>query len=501
MESWAIAFVIIFAYLVFMLIIGAWSYLKSKKIAPESTEEYFLMGKNIGPFLLFWTTLATMQSTFAFLGATGKFYVEGVGFLVLALSQGVLMATLTYTIGHRLWALGKERNYLTPADFIDDRYRGKDLRMLVGFVQAFFTLFYLAMQFVGSSQAITGITQGHVSYLTALVLIVIVTGVYTALGGMRAVVWTDFVQGVLLLVMSIASVLVIVSKLGGVEVIFTKMLQTNPDYFRIPGPANKYTDINWMMQFLVLPFGLWLGPQIMVRMLAAKDKKSIYASAAAIPISQLWLFGIAAPLLAMAGYITYGSGVKAPDQIVPMLLADYLPIVVGAVLLSGAIAAGMSTVDSMILVISQIIEKDFVAQFRKVDHKTALKLGRLTTFLIVVISFLIAYRPPKLLVNVIIGVTYTAMAQLAPAFILGFYWKRANREGILTGLGAGLVILLITKILNVNPMGIPGFLWAFTINWLLAIVVSLVTNPTPKDVLEQTIERAHQLVYGEKTTP
>ena len=118
-----------------------------------------------------------------------------------------------------------------------------------------------------------------------------------------------------------------------------------------------------------------------------------------------------------------------------------------------------------------------------------------------VISFLIAYRPPKLLVNVIIGVTYTAMAQLAPAFILGFYWKRANREGILTGLGAGLVILLITKILNVNPMGIPGFLWAFTINWLLAIVVSLVTNPTPKDVLEQTIERAHQLVYGEKTTP
>jgi len=457
--------------------------------------------KNIGPFLLFWTTLATMQSTFAFLGATGKFYVEGVGFLVLALSQGVLMATLTYTVGHRLWALGKERNYLTPADFIDDRYKGKDLRMLVGFVQAFFTLFYLAMQFVGSSQAITGITQGHVSYLTALVLIVVVTGIYTALGGMRAVVWTDFVQGVLLLVMSVASVLVIVSKFGGVEAIFTKTLQTNPDYFRIPGPANKYTDINWMMQFLVLPFGLWLGPQIMVRMLAAKDKKSIYASAAAIPISQLWLFGIAAPLLAMAGYITYGSGVGAPDQIVPMLLADYLPIAVGAILLSGAIAAGMSTVDSMILVISQIIEKDFIAQVRKVDHKTALKLGRLTTFLIVLISFLIAYKPPKLLVDVIIGVTYTAMAQLAPAFVLGFYWKRANRQGILAGLGVGLVILLITKILNVNPMGIPGFLWAFTINWLLAIIVSLATNPTPKDALEHTIERAHQLVYGEKGIP
>ena len=160
-----------------------------------------------------------------------------------------------------------------------------------------------------------------------------------------------------------------------------------------------------------------------------------------------------------------------------MLMTRYVPIILGSLVMSGAIAAAMSTIDSMMLSVSQIVTKDFVMQFRKISQKTILRIGKVLMLVIVMISFFVAYRPPLLLINVIISVTYTAMAQLAPAFILGVYWKRANRYGIGSGLVVGLIILLTTNALKISPIGIPGFLWAFAANWILCIVVSLLMSP------------------------
>ena len=396
------------------------------------------------------------------------------GFIALPLSQGLLLVVLTLTVGYRLWELGKERDYLTPADFFDDRYGSKTLRLMVGFVGAFFTLFYLAMQFVGSSHAISGITGGNVPYLGALLLIAVVTGLYTMLGGMKAVVWTDAAQGIILLGMSIFATVLVVGEFGGVSGIFLKMAEGSPKHLRIPGPDNTYTDMNWMIQFLVLPFGVWFGPQMLVRILAARDKKSIYASSLAIPISQIFLFMIAGPILGFAGFLTFGPGVEAPDQIVPMLMREYVPLAIGSFIMAGAIAAGMSTVDSMILAISQIVTKDFVSQFRYVSPRGAVTIGRIVTILTVSVGFAIALNPPKMLIDIIVGITFTAMSQLAPGFILGLYWRRANRYGIGIGLGAGIAILAVTQVLGVTPLGVPGFLWAFSINWLLALGVPFI---------------------------
>lgn len=477
MEKWAVAAVVIFAYSVVMIAIGLSAHRRAKKRKLETAGEYFLMGKNIGPFLLFWTMLASLQSTFAFLGAAGKYYVEGIGFMILPLSQGLIISFLTLTIGYRLCILTKERNYLTPTDFLADRFHSRNLRFLAGFVEAFFLLFFLAMQFVGSAHAITGITEGHIPYAEALVLIIVVTGIYTAFGGMRAVVWTDFIQGVLLLAMSLTAAIFIADHFGGVPAIFKAMAQVNPASLSIPGAANVYTDITWITQFLVLPFGMWFCPHILIRTMAARDKRSLLAGTLAIPVSQIWLYLIAGPILGFAGYLEFGPGLKAPDEVIPLLMTRYVPIILGSLVMSGAIAAAMSTIDSMMLSVSQIVTKDFVMQFGKISQKTILRIGKVLMLVIVMISFFVAYRPPLLLINVIISVTYTAMAQLAPAFILGVYWKRANRYGIGSGLAVGLIILLTTNALKISPIGIPGFLWAFAANWVLCIVVSLLASP------------------------
>lgn len=497
MESWLIAFSIILGYMVLTLIIGFLTYKPAKK---TTADEYFLMGRNIGPFLLFWTTLATLQSAFAFLGAVGKFYVEGIGFIVLPLSQGLMITTLTFVIGHRLWLLAKHRGYLTPSDFFDDRYRSVLLRLIVSFVGVFFTLFYLSMQYVGSAHAITGITGGHVPYILSLVIVTIVTGLYTILGGMRAIVWTDFIQGVLLFSMSIVATSFIVSKLGGMPGILREIAKVKPEYLSLPGPANVYTDVNWIMFFLVLPFGIWLGPQIMVRFFAAKDKKSIYAATLSIPISQIWLFMIAGPLLGFSAYLVYGPGLPRPDQALPRLVADFVPLALGSLIMSGAIAAAMSTVDSMVLVITQMITKDFivVGAKKKLPDEKVVTLGRIIAAVLTVISFAIAFSPPKLLINVIIGITFTAIAQLAPGVILGFFWRRANKYGITSGLVAGIAILFILRALKLRPLGIPDFLWAFGVNWLLSIVVSLLTPPPPKEALKEVVDFVDELIYKKK---
>ena len=88
----------------------------------------------------------------------------------------------------------------------------------------------------------------------------------------------------------------------------------------------------------------------------------------------------------------------------------------------------------------------------------------------------IALNPPETLVQIVQDVAYTGLAQLAPAFLLGLYWKKCTRMGAACGMTAGIVILFATRILNVQPLGWPGFMWGFFTNILLTVLISLVTS-------------------------
>ncbi|MDK2924477.1 MAG: sodium/pantothenate symporter [Bacillota bacterium] len=482
MNTGLYSFGIILLYLSILLAIAVHGY---RSAAVKTVEGFFLAGRGVSALLLPLTMIAALQSTFAFLGGPGMFYIHGIGFIVIVLSQ-VWVALMVMYFGHRIWLLGNKYGYLTIGDFFADRYESRFLKVVVSLVSILMTVVFLAMQYVGSAHAISGVAQGAVSYSVAPLMIAVFSLIYVAVGGAHSVVLTDAIQAVVLLITIVAAAAVALIPTGGLPGLFQKVADLNAKLLARPGAAGLYTDKVWLMQFIVLPFGIWLTPHVWVRSLMAKDEKAIARSALGIPVSQIVIFATSGLFLGLAGQVLLGK-IPAPDKVVPLLLVKYTSWWLAAVILAGSIAAGVSTINSMILVIAQMFTQDLMIPMlrRKLTEAENLYLSRLVTVAVVIVSVVIALRPPQSLVQVVIDVAYTGLAQLAPGFLAGLYWRRANRAGTSAGLLAGLAILFYTRIVGVSPLGYPGFLWAFFTNLALTLVVPLFTAPPAKTAVER----------------
>ena len=132
----------------------------------------------------------------------------------------------------------------------------------------------------------------------------------------------------------------------------------------------------------------------------------------------------------------------------------------------------------MLLVSSQIVSQDLVLiNGRKgISEKKNMILSRTIVLAIAAICGMMALNPPETLVQIVQDVAYTGLAQLAPPFLFGLYWKKGNKWGAASGMTAGIVILFATRIMNMSPLGWPGFMWGFFINIILNVVVSLATG-------------------------
>lgn len=484
MNEGILSFLVILAYLFILMGVALYCY-KSEKI--KNVESFFLANRGVSSVLLPLTMIAAMQSTFAFLGAPGMYYTHGIGFIVIVLSQA-WVALMVIHFGHRIWQLGKKYGYLTIGDFFKDRYDSNFLKVFASAVSILMTVVFLAMQYVGSARAISGVSGEQISYLFALVVIAVFSLIYVITGGAKSVVLTDAIQAIILLSGIVIAAYIAIVPVGGISALFSKIAETAPELLSRPGPKGLYNDKNWVMQFILLPFGIWLCPHVWVRSLMAKDEKAISTSAMAVPISQIVIFATSGLFIGLSGHLLL-QNLEVPDNVVPVLMNQYTNWFVASLVMAASIAAGMSTINSMILVCSQMFTQDIIIPFmrRKLREEENLLISRIVTLVIVVLGTLIAYKPPALLVSVVIDVAYTGLAQMAPAFILGLYWKRCNRTGATFGMVAGIVILFLTRIFRINPLGYPGFLWAILVNLVLTVGLSLMTEKPSIEKVDKII--------------
>lgn len=476
------SFLIILVYLIAMLGVSIYSY-RSQSI--KNVEGFFLANRGVSAIMLPLTMIAAMQSTFAFLGAPGMFYLHGTGFIVLVLSQSWVALMVIY-LGSRINHLGKKYGYMTIGDFFEDRFDSSYLKTLSAVISVLMTVVFLAMQYVGSARAIDIVSRGEIPYMAALLIIAAFSFLYVVIGGARSVVLTDAIQAVILIVGTIIAAYIAIKPAGGVVNLFKEIAQTKPELLARPGAQGLYSDKNWIMQFIVLPFGIWLCPHVWMRSLMAEDEKALATSALSVPVSQIVIYATATLFIGLSGHILLGN-VDAADNVLPLLMNKYTSWGVAALIIAASIAAGLSTINSMILVSSQIFSQDIFLRFKKksLTEDQNLKISRIITAFIVILGILIAVKPPQSLVTVVIDVAYTGLAQLAPAFVLGLYWKNCTKQGAICGMTAGIVILFATRIMNISPLGYPGFLWAFVINILLTVMVSMVTENTNIEKVEK----------------
>ena len=493
METWVIATGFIFLYLLLTIVVGV---VANRRLTVDM-EDFLLYGRKAGFIVLYLTVVATFHSAFAFLGSGGFFYTHGVGFWAAG-TWTLVVGAITYVLGPRIWALGKAFGYITPADMLADFYESEAVRVVVAVVSVLFTILYIQVQAQGLGYIINVASGGRISFELGTFILLAVAAAYLMAGGLRAVYWTDVLQGIWMYLAVWVGALVLSYELfGGPLALWRSVAAERPDLLSLPGPHGFFTPGMWIGMTVTLSFGIIFQPHMMIRYYTAIDGRTLKVLGATTPIYLMTLY-IPAALVGLGGAVAM-PGLDVPDRIFPELLfAHASPWVTGAIL-AGATAAAMSTLDSILHANMTVLTRDvyqrYVAKDRSQAHYVA--VGRAIVVGLLVVGYLLSVRTYEFLV-VLVTLSGAGALQLMPAIVgVCFPGRRVlTRAGVLAGIGAGLAGLYVTLVLVPHPMGVHGAVWSLLVNAAVALNVSAMSTPPSPQTIERVHGEVERYVYG-----
>ncbi len=495
MEPWVISTGLIFLYLIFSLLLG---WIAHQRLTIDM-EDFLLCGRKTGFVVLYLTMVATYHSAFAFLGSCGFFYTHGIGFWDAG-AWTILAGIMTYVFGTRIWALGKRFGYITPADMLADFYESETVRCLTALISVGFTILYIQVQSQGLGYILSTASGGRIPYALATGILLTVAAIYLIAGGLRAVYWTDVLQGVWMYVAIWVGALILTYRLfGGPVALWKRVAEERPDLLTLPGPEGFFTYPMWSSWIIVFSLGVILQPHLLIRYYTAIDARTIKWIGATTPIYLMTLF-IPTALIGLGGALAMPN-METPDRIFPELLFQHAPPWITGIVLAGATAAAMSTLDSILHANMTVLTRDIYQRYVRTDAKQDhyVFVGRLSVVGLLLVGYVLSVYKADFLVT-LVALSGAGSLQLAPALAGVLFPTRYifSARGIVSGLVVGLVTLAYTLIVNPHPLGVHGGIWGLAVNFLVVMLVSPVTRPPSP----QTVARIHgaveEFVYGEK---
>ncbi|PSP10207.1 MAG: sodium transporter [Cyanobacteria bacterium SW_10_48_33] len=478
----AIDLVFLVAYFIAVGGIGYWS----SKYSQKNSRAYFLGGSSIGWMPIGASLFASNISAEHLIGLAGSGASSG-----LAVGQFEWIACFMLLLLGWLFAPFYVRSgVFTMPEFIEKRFNSESRKYLsaISLVAYIFTKISVAV-FAGALVLET--VLGWNIWVGAIFLVV-ATGIYTIFGGLRAVIFTDFMQSFVLIGGGIALTAIAISQLGGLGAMFE---QTNPGKFNLWKPAT-HPEYPWIGILLGTPIiGIWYwctDQQNVQRTLAAEDLER--ARAATIYAGFLKLLPIF--IFVLPGVV---GGLLFPDaptmELYPRMLNELLPPGIKGLVVAGVLAALMSSLSSVFNSSSTLAVIDFYKEGRpNASERELVVAGQIATVILVLISLL--WLP---LINVMSNQLYvyiqSVQAYIAPpitvVFLVGIFWKRASGKAafitLISGFILGAVRLVVelavkAKWITWKPLVIYGsinYLYfailLFIISILILVFVSLRT--------------------------
>ncbi len=495
MEPWVVATGLIFAYLLITIVLGV---VANRRMTVD-LEDFLLYGRKAGFVVLYLTVVASFHSAFAFLGSSGFFYTHGVGFWAAG-TWTLLVGAITYVIGTRVWALGKAFGYMTPADMLADFYESEAVRVAVAIVSVLFTIIYVQVQAQGLGYIINVASGDRISFEVGTLILLTVAAGYLMAGGLRAVYWTDIIQGIWMYIAVWVGALYLSYELfGGPLELWRRVAEERPDLLTLPGPHGFFTPGMWIGMTITLSFGIVFQPHMLMRYYTAVDGKTLKILGATTPIYLMTLF-IPTALVGLGGALVM-PGLEGPaaDRIFPELLFEYAPPWLTGIILAGATAAAMSTLDSILHANMSVLTRDVYQRYIAPDRsqKHYVWVGRGIVFGLLVIAYFLSIRTFDSLV-VLVTLSGSGALQLMPA-ILGVCFpgrRTLTRAGVLAGLAAAMVTLFVTLWLEPHPLGMHGGIWSLLVNTAVALNVSAITRPPTNETIRRIHGEVERYVYG-----
>ena len=473
---------IVVGYLLFALAVGLVAY----RVSETTAEDYYLANRSIGTVVLLFTTFATLLSAFTFFGGPNLAFAAGPEWLiVMGTLDGVLFAVLWYAVGYKQWLIGDRHGYVTLGEMLGDRFGSVGLRALVAGVSLLWLFPYVMLQQMGAGEALVGLTDGAVPYWGGAALVTAFMIFYVVLAGMRGVAWTDTVQGLFMLSIVWIAAVWVVSAVGGVGAATGAMLEARPDFGSFGG--GLYSPGFIISTAITIAFGVTMFPQINQRFFVAKSGETLKRSFVLWPVLVLLLFLPAFMLGAWAA----GMPVDVPEgaNVLPVVLNEYTPAWFAALVIAGAMAAMMSSSDSMLLSGSSYFTRDVYRPVVNADasERREAWIARIGVAAFALLAFVASLFRPGTLIEV--GDTaFSGFALLALPVICALYWDRTTRSGMIAGVLVpqvaylAVVLSAVVGAVPTLPRTVAGgwdvALGLMALSALLTVGVSLVTAPT-----------------------
>ena len=493
--NWEIFILIL--YFISMLGIGIIFFFRSKS---KTDKDYFLGGRDMGPWVTAMSAQASDMSAWLLMGLPGSILAFGLGQAWIGIGLALGTALNWILIARRLRRFSQASNdSITLPQYLSNRFATKSKTLQVACAIVFLICFtlYVASAFVAGTNVFTSLFR--IEPRIAMLIFAVILIVYTFLGGYKAVCWTDFVQGLLMLgaVMAVPIIIALTKNLDASVLTQTVIGADGEKYnfvnnlFSAP-PAEIANGLAWGLGY----FGM---PHILVRFMSIKHssmvKKSTIVATTWVVIALICVI-----IIAVMGRILIGEELLASGQqsmVFVQFARDLFPPAVSGLLLSAIIAASMSTADSQLLVASSSFTSDIYKPLirKNASDKETLWVGRAVVCLISVVAYLIASSKGDG-AQAIMNLVENAWAGFGSAFgsvvILSLFWRRFTYKGALAGVIAGAVTDILWLIFLSVPTGIYELIPGFAVSMVSAIAVTLLDRkPSEKvtDIFDSAVSR------------
>ncbi len=468
-----IDWIFIALYLAVIAGVSVWSIRRSK----ESPSDYFLANRNLGWFVIGASILASNVGSEHIVGLAGTAAQSG-----LVMGHYELHSWIILLLGWVFVPFYMRSMVYTMPEFLERRFNSQS-RILLSIIQLLSYIITKASVTIFAAATVITIFFPGIDFWTAAIILVIVTGVYTVFGGLHAVMYTEAIQAIVLLLGSAVLLFYGLDKVGGWEGLISSIPKNKLSMF----PPLSDPDFPWAGILFASPIvGIWYwctDQHIVQRCLAGKNEKEARRGtifAAYLKLMPFFIFmipGLIAFSLAQQGKLQLSD----PNQAFPTLVRDLLPVGLRGLLAGGLLAALMSSLASVYNACSTLFTMDIYKKIKPdAGNKELVRVGRITTTVVVVLGMV--WIP---LMSKISGVLYqylqSVQSYLAPpiaaVFLLGVFSKRINAKGAYSAMVIGFIIGLIRIVLELNKEELSGFWLSFaTLNFLYFCVILFIVS-------------------------
>ncbi|MBH26232.1 MAG: sodium:proline symporter [Candidatus Marinimicrobia bacterium] len=434
--------VIFTLYLLLIILIGV---LSNRFISSQL--DFLLAGRRLGPWVTAFSERASGESAWLLLGLPGAAIAVGYGeiWAVIGIISGIILSW--FLIAEKLRAETEKYEALTIPDYLHKKFNDTSgiIKIFSSVIIAVFFTFYVSAQFHGSGKILNTIFDIEPLYGISLSAVVII--LYTIMGGLLAVAWTDLVQGILMI-----GTLVILPIVGLIELssldtpLRDLIMSTDSAKSSLVSGLSGLAALSVIIGGLSWGLGYFGQPHLLIRYMAIRSVKDVkkarlIAALWAIPgISGAFLIGVIG-----MGYFGEDSFIgKDVENVMPMLAQELLPAWLAGLLISGAVAAMMSTADSQLLVSTSAISEDLGVNVLKKSNK--LLNSRVITVLLGIFAYLVAMYSEwsgKTIFSIVSFAWSGLGSSFGPALLLTLWWKGVTRKGIIAGLFTGSITTII----------------------------------------------------------